>query len=340
MAFFEDEVGQSARDRFSEALAHIMLRWKDPNTHEEKKPGHPFFHTFASSLRYVETDGFERMDGKKDPLPLAAVGFVPNSPVGRLYINPTNFLNLNIRKAAGLVVHEILHIVYDHLHYEQARTHPKIWNIATDCTINQQVIAMGYDIPNGKGILADDMEHDVRCIMPDVLGETFKCAPPKANENALFYFDWIIQKLKEQEEKQEDCPACGGSGQQPKKDKQDDQDCPVHGDKGQKGDKGDDGDQGGKGDGESDQQGEDEADGGKGKNPGQNGEGDGPGEGDGDGDPSDNHEHGDSGKQCNCPDHNSGNGEGQGEGEGQDQGDGSEQGNQGQNGSGGTEPCD
>lgn len=276
MSFFSEETGQSARERFSEALAHIMLRWKDPTTHEEKKPGHPFFHTFASSLRYVETDGFgdESKGEKKDPLALAAVGFTGSSPVGRLYINPDNFLNLNIRQASGLVVHEILHIVYDHLHYEQQRTHPKIWNIATDCTINQQVEMMGYKLPEGKNILKEDPDHEVRCITPESLGDAFKCAPPKANENALFYFDWIVNKLKEQEKKKKPCGECGGTGNKPQ-----DQNQKGKQPGGQDpGDDGDDGDQpGGKGQGEGDD--------GQGQGQGQNGQQPGQGSGKGQHDP-------------------------------------------------------
>lgn len=230
MAFFDEE-GNAARERYSEALAHIMLRWKDPVTHQELKPGHPFFHTFANSLRYTETEGFDRPLGGKDPLALAAVGFTAHSPVGKLFINPRNFLNLNIRQAAGLIVHEILHIVYDHLHYEQARSHPKIWNIATDCTINQQVLAMNYHLPEGKGILEEDMDHEVKGITPETLATMLKCQAPEPDQHAMFYFKWLLDKLGEIEDKlkkqkPQKCQSCAGTGKQPKK--QQDSQCEVH----------------------------------------------------------------------------------------------------------------
>ena len=321
MAFFDDEVGQSARDKFSEALAHIMLRWKDPNTHEERKPGHPFFHTFASSLRYVETDGFEKPSGNKDPLALAAVGFSGSSPVGKLFINPGNFMNLNIRQASGLVVHEILHIVFDHLHFDQQRTHPKIWNIATDCTINQMVETMGYSLPAGKGLLNEDMEHEVKCITPQVLGEVFKTNPPQADQNALFYFDWIMDQLQKAEKKKKPCPDCGGKGTKPSQQKQPDPNCPQHGqDPGDKGQDGQDGDDGDQGQGQNGQDGQSGQSGQKGKGKGQ---------------PGDDHEHGGD-QPCTCKNHQGQKGQGQGQGEGEGDEDGQGQGG----GSGGIEPCD
>jgi predicted metal-dependent peptidase len=269
--FFDEESLQSARDRYSEALAFIMLSWRVEGSNEVKKPAHAFFHTFAQSLRYTETDGFDLPMGGKSPLALAAVGFTPSSPIGKLFINPDNFMNLDLLQASGLVVHEILHIVYDHLHYEQARTHPKIWNIATDCTINQQVVAMKYALPAGKGILNEAPEQDVKCITPEVLGEAFKCAPPKADENALFYFNWLLEKLEEENKKRQKqkpgpCQECGGTGKKEKKDGQDSQE----------GQQGQDGQQpGDKGDSQDGQQGGDSGD--------QPGDGDGSGEGQGQG---------------------------------------------------------
>ncbi len=176
-----------------------------------KKEGHPFFFVTLSQLRRVLDPDF------KAP---AAVGFTPDSPQGKLWVNPSDFNqgHLNILERGGLLVHEVMHIVFDHLHYPQAQSDPKMWNIAADCAINQLVVKMGYMLPEFKVVdPVTGKEHTFRGITPQSLGDMFDSPPPETHKDSLFYFDWILRKVAEQNKDEPKCngasPSCGGSNQ-------------------------------------------------------------------------------------------------------------------------------
>ena len=200
------------------------------------KESHAFFYVMLANLRRHLDPEF------KAP---AAVGFTAESPQGRLWVNPADFAQdrINIMERAGLLIHEVLHIVGDHLHYDECRENPKMWNVAADCAINQQVDSIGYKLPQfefenpitGK-------KHTSSGITPKVLGELFKCAPPTPNKDALFYWDWLKEKVEELKKNLEDnCPGC-----QAQKNKQDqDENGDDQSDQGDQGDSGDGGDQDG-----------------------------------------------------------------------------------------------
>lgn len=185
--------------QWTEALQFMLEAVRDIGYVKE---GHPFFFVTLSQLRRVLDADF------KAP---AAVGFTPDSPQGKLWVNPSDFNqdHLNILERAGLLVHEVMHIVFDHLHYPQAQSDPKMWNIAADCAINQLVVKMGYKLPEFKVVdPVTGKEHTFRGITPQSLGEMFQCAPPDEGKDGLTYFDWILRKVAEQNK---DEPKCNGS---------------------------------------------------------------------------------------------------------------------------------
>jgi len=55
-----------------------------------------------------------------------------------LYINPTMFDELPIEQRIGIIKHECLHIIQQHVHRKEDRDH-QAFNYATDCAINQLI---------------------------------------------------------------------------------------------------------------------------------------------------------------------------------------------------------
>jgi predicted metal-dependent peptidase len=55
-----------------------------------------------------------------------------------LFINPTMWDTLPIEHRVGIVKHEVLHILYNHVFRKKDRDH-KLFNLATDCALNQHI---------------------------------------------------------------------------------------------------------------------------------------------------------------------------------------------------------
>ena len=55
-----------------------------------------------------------------------------------LYINPTLFSKFTIEQRLGILKHEMLHILFNHIRRKEDRDHTA-FNYATDCAINQQI---------------------------------------------------------------------------------------------------------------------------------------------------------------------------------------------------------
>jgi len=96
-----------------------------------------------------------------------------------LYINPENFDILPLNERLGILKHEMLHILFNHMDRKGKREH-KPFNIAADCAINQLI--KDSDLPEG-------------CITPKSLEKTLKkegfdIKIPK-NENAETYYDLL-----------------------------------------------------------------------------------------------------------------------------------------------------
>jgi len=112
-----------------------------------------------------------------DEVDLAGVNF--KSTKYCLYINPDNFDELPLNQRLGVLKHEMMHILYNHISRKEDRHHLP-WNIACDAAINQLI--KDSDLPEG-------------CITPKSLEEAlkkegFNTKIPK-NENAETYYDLL-----------------------------------------------------------------------------------------------------------------------------------------------------
>lgn len=220
---FTKEEADRTRDHFSTAISYITI---EDNSVRPNKPEHVFYMHFIQALRYIETTD----------TPLAAVQFTPKSATGNLYINPKNASNLPLSQFAGLVVHELLHIVFGHVHIEseERKRYPKHCNVAMDMAINQIVLKDQYKLPWGKGIFAEHPELEVEPCLPETVAKKINEkllalgeAPvevPKADESYEFYLVWLLDALKKLKDAADDsnnsnseessCSSCGGSGVQ------------------------------------------------------------------------------------------------------------------------------
>ena len=65
-----------------------------------------------------------------------------------LFINPNFILPLSNRQIAFGLLHEVFHVIYEHIHRKGSRDH-HVWNLATDYVINNQLDNMGLDVIDG-----------------------------------------------------------------------------------------------------------------------------------------------------------------------------------------------
>lgn len=63
-----------------------------------------------------------------------------------IWYNPTWIASLTVNQTIGLVVHELLHIMFKH-GLRRGNREPKRWNIACDYAINLLIIASGIELP-------------------------------------------------------------------------------------------------------------------------------------------------------------------------------------------------
>lgn len=192
---FTREQADRTRDHFSTAISYITI---EDDSIRPKKPEHVFYMHFIQGLRYIET-----ID-----TPLAGVMFTPKSATGNLFINPKNASNLALSQFAGLIVHELLHIVFGHVHIEseERKRYPKHCNVAMDMAINQIVLKDQYKLPWGKGIYEDHPDLEVEPCLPETvaakineklvaLGEN-PVPVPALDESYEFYLVWLLDALK------------------------------------------------------------------------------------------------------------------------------------------------
>ena len=109
----------------------------------------------------------------------------------RLMVNP-DFVVKNQAYIKGVVIHEALHIFFGHttdtrskLAYTDNAHHNKIANIAEDCAINQFI---QESLPKGA-------------IMPYTLKQIVGCVDVRYDESAEYYYDIIVNNIKEAEQK-------------------------------------------------------------------------------------------------------------------------------------------
>lgn len=92
-----------------------------------------------------------------DEVPTAATDGI------NLFVNPEFFLGLDADERVFIVLHEVMHNVYNHVTRRGFRD-PKIWNKACDYVINGELIARGFKMPpkglhdtNYNGMSADEV---------------------------------------------------------------------------------------------------------------------------------------------------------------------------------------
>ncbi|HTC71144.1 MAG TPA: VWA-like domain-containing protein [Acidothermaceae bacterium] len=75
----------------------------------------------------------------------------------RLYVNPDRLTEWSVPEVAGVLLHEVGHLVRDHpgrartmnVHGDELAT---LWNFAADAEINDDLVASGIELPNGGGV--------------------------------------------------------------------------------------------------------------------------------------------------------------------------------------------
>lgn len=172
---FSQEEADKVRELYSLSLVYIMSL-------AAPKPAHAFYTSFLNGLRYTETI----------ETAFAAVSFHKRGGRANILINPRNCKNLKLRSFAGLVVHEILHVMLGHVHDDSdfRRKHPKLFAIAADVVVNEMAKADGYRLPAGTGLVTDDPDFEVEPITLEVLTRKFGKAP-RAKETLEYYCEWL-----------------------------------------------------------------------------------------------------------------------------------------------------
>lgn len=97
----------------------------------------PFYATIMLNLEIVECQ--KTPDGAD--LWMAATNGT------QLFVNPTNFEQLSVGKAKGVLKHEIMHIAQLHPWRGQGKEHQR-WNHATDYSINPVILEEGGELPD------------------------------------------------------------------------------------------------------------------------------------------------------------------------------------------------
>ncbi len=119
----------SAENKFLKARANLLIE-------------QPFFGTLALRLKIVETDRVDTAatDGK------------------HLFYNAKFVDKLTSHETMGLVAHEVMHCVLQHMTRRQERN-PTVWNVAGDLKINGHLLDSGFILPEG-GLVDKEHKYD------------------------------------------------------------------------------------------------------------------------------------------------------------------------------------
>lgn len=204
-------------------------------------------------------------------IPTAGVYVQDGSPT--LLWNPVFFNEMPKEHIRGVLIHEFMHLIYDHVTSRRREPH-MLWNLATDAAINSMIprknLPDNLVLPGELNALAGD----------DPIWKLISTWPLKKSS------DWYMSQLLNDPDVQE---AMQKQSQ-----------CPVHGDEDEDSDKGTPSP-------DKDEQDDDSKD----SEADQDGNQDGESNDDGD-QPGDSHGHGGSDKECNCDQGGQGSGEGYG----------------------------
>ena len=91
----------------------------------------PFFAYILLNLNLIETKS----------IPSCAVDYK-----GNLYYNPEFIKSLTLKEVKGVLCHECLHLVFEHLMRGKGKVQT-LWNLACDSVINAIILKNGLDLP-------------------------------------------------------------------------------------------------------------------------------------------------------------------------------------------------
>ncbi len=163
-----------------------------------RAPANAFTRTQLDDLAAARLLALERMPylatALFEVIPIASPGIATFGVDAswRLYIDPQQLTDWGPRQAAGVLLHEVGHLLRDHhaRYAEQAIDQPRLWNLAGDAEINDDLIAAGVPLPGDP-------------ITPTLLGRP-------DGQLAEHYFHHLLTELHELE------AACGsGAGGEP-----------------------------------------------------------------------------------------------------------------------------
>lgn len=142
-----------------------------------------FYATMISACKIIFT---------RAEVPTAGVSYHINKYY--LYINPDFFNKQPVEIQLGILKHEMLHILYNHVSRKQTRVHTT-FNYATDCAINQQIIQSHLT---------------AGCITPKSLSEMVGKTIP-VDKSGEQYYEMIKDDIKDDSECSGDCNGGEGS---------------------------------------------------------------------------------------------------------------------------------
>ena len=114
---------------------------------------HPFFGCLALRLKMLETNEHQTAitDGKN------------------LLYNPTYIEKLTTQETLGFMAHEVMHAALGHT-WRQGKRESKKWNIASDYTINSNLLEAGFTLPNGALIDHTNLYDDMSAVSASAVG--------------------------------------------------------------------------------------------------------------------------------------------------------------------------
>jgi len=95
------------------------------------KEKEPYIYDWVNNINVGKTNYTMRVDNKN-----------------RLYVNPKFIQKLTDKQLIGCLYHEVLHIIYGHT--QSKKTNHYLINVAGDIFINEQLLSLNYELPDGK----------------------------------------------------------------------------------------------------------------------------------------------------------------------------------------------
>jgi predicted metal-dependent peptidase len=114
----------------------------------------------------------------------------------RLYLDPVRFEGWGVEGCAAVLIHEVNHVLRHHTDRWERHgdgRNPKIWNIAADCEINDDLVSLKSIALPGEPAFPKSFELE-------------------DGQFAEFYYDALVRKVETAAVQNVPCPDCGGTG--------------------------------------------------------------------------------------------------------------------------------